>query len=274
MATVYKATLQSTADALLGQQVDATTVQPSHRLLALAPEKVRTLKVFRSELFFDEGQMRMFKHDLSATRMPQHPNLVRVDDVDEAEDGRPFIVMEFIQGQNLRDIIRSEGPLAVSRVCTITKQVAAALDAGHRLGLIHGDMKPDQIVLVDTPDLEMVKLLNFGLLPTLGAHRGEGIGLGTPPYMSPEQAMGKKHGYELDRRTDIYSVGVVMYQMLTKDLPFKADAPTGFILAHIKKLPTPIREAHPELKVPEALAGLVMRCLEKNRDCGRRTPGS
>ena len=128
--------------------------------------------------------------------------------------------------------------------------------------------------LVDAPDGEMVKVLDFGIAKVKEARMGEAAGLtltgagvviGTPQYMSPEQAMGKR-GDELDGRADLYSLGVVMYQMLTADLPFKADTTMEMLLAHMQKPPAPIAELHPELQVPEDVAALTMRLLEKNRD--------
>jgi serine/threonine-protein kinase len=245
-----------------------------YKALHLAFDELRALKVIAPELLSDELFVKRFKHEAVITRKLQHPNAVRVDDIDEAEDGRPFIVMEFIEGQSLKKLIREEGPLPVQRVCTIIKQAAAALDAAHRLGMIHRDIKPDNISLVDTPEGEMVKVLDFGIAKVKEARMGEsagmtltgtGVVIGTPQYMSPEQAMGKR-GDELDGRADLYSLGIVMYQMLTADLPFKADTTMEMLLAHMQKPPAPISLSHPELGVPEPVAALTMRLLEKNRD--------
>ena len=245
-----------------------------YKALHLAFDEMRALKVIAPELLTDELFVKRFKHEAVITRRLQHPNAVRVDDIDEAEDGRPFIVMEFIEGKSLKKLIREEGPLPAQRVCSIIKQAASALDAAHRLGMVHRDIKPDNIALVDTPDGEMVKVLDFGIAKVKEARMGEGAGLtltgagvviGTPQYMSPEQAMGKR-GDELDGRADLYSLGVVMYQMLTADLPFKADTTMEMLLAHMQKAPAPIGVLHPELQVPENVAALAMRLLEKNRD--------
>jgi serine/threonine protein kinase len=245
-----------------------------YKALHLAFDELRALKVIAPELLSDELFVKRFKHEAVITRKLQHPNAVRVDDIDEAEDGRPFIVMEFIEGQSLKKVIREEGPLPVQRVCTIIKQAAAALDAAHKLGMIHRDIKPDNIALVDTPEGEMVKVLDFGIAKVKEARMGDsagmtltgtGVVIGTPQYMSPEQAMGKR-GDELDGRADLYSLGIVMYQMLTADLPFKADTTMEMLLAHMQKPPAPISLAHPELGVPEPVATLTMRLLEKNRD--------
>ncbi|MGD0225301.1 MAG: protein kinase [Terriglobia bacterium] len=240
----------------------------------LAFDEMRALKVIAPELLSDDLFVKRFKHEAVITRRLQHPNAVRVDDIDEAEDGRPFIVMEFIEGKSLKKLIREEGPLPAQRVLLIIKQAALALDAAHKLGMVHRDIKPDNIALVDAPDGEMVKVLDFGIAKMKEARMGESAGLtltgagvviGTPQYMSPEQAMGKR-GDDLDGRADLYSLGVVMYQMLTADLPFKADTTMEMLLAHMQKQPMPIPTAHPELQVPENVAALALRLLEKNRD--------
>jgi serine/threonine-protein kinase len=243
-----------------------------YKALHLAFDELRALKVMTPELLSDQLFVRRFKHEAVITRKLQHPNAVRVDDIDESEDGRPFIVMEFIQGKSLKKIIQEEGPLPAPRVCSIIKQAAAALDAAHGLGMVHRDIKPDNIALVEMPEGERVKVLDFGIAKIKEARLGEGQGMtltgtgvviGTPQYMSPEQAGGKR-GDELDGRSDLYSLGIVMYEMLTADLPFKADTTIGMLLAHMQTPPRPIRTLHPELQVPEPIANLTMKLLEKN----------
>ncbi len=245
-----------------------------YKALHLAFDEMRAIKVIAPELLSDDLFVKRFKHEAVITRRLQHPNAVRVDDIDEAEDGRPFIVMEFIEGKSLKKLIREEGPLPFQRVLSIIKQSSSALEAAHKLGMVHRDIKPDNIALVDTPEGEMVKVLDFGIAKVKEARMGEaagmtltgaGVVIGTPQYMSPEQAMGKR-GDELDGRADLYSLGIVMYQMLTADLPFRADTTMEMLLAHMQKAPAPIRELHPELQVPENVANLTMRLLEKNRD--------
>lgn len=245
-----------------------------YKALHVAFDELRALKVITRELMADELFVKRFKHEAVITRKLQHPNAVRVDDIDEAEDGRPFIVMEYIEGQSLKKLIQDHGALPVPRVCSIVKQVAAALDAAHALGLVHRDIKPDNIVLIETSEGEQAKVLDFGIAKLKEGRAGAtggmtltgtGVVIGTPQYMSPEQAMGKR-GDQLDGRSDLYSLGVVMYQMLTGDLPFKADTTMEMLLAHLQKPPTPIHLMHPELQLPDAVASLVMKTLEKDRE--------
>ena len=245
-----------------------------YKALHVSFDELRALKVMSPELLRDELFVRRFKHEAVITRRLQHPNAVRVDDIDETEDGRPFIVMEYIEGESLKKLIKREGALPAPRVCPVIKQVAAALDAAHRLGMVHRDIKPDNIVLVQTPEGVQAKVLDFGIAKVkesrLGGTgsmtlTGTGVVIGTPQYMSPEQAMGKR-GEQLDGRSDLYSLGVVMYEMLAGDLPFKADTSMEMLLAHLMKAPTPIRTLRPELQIPEPVADLVMRLLEKKAE--------
>jgi serine/threonine-protein kinase len=254
--------------AKVGQGGMGAVYKASH----LAFDELRALKVISPELLHDELFVKRFKHEAVITRKLQHPNAVRVEDIDEAEDGRPFIVMEFIEGTSLKKLIQETGPLPINRVCLIVKQVASALDAAHRLGMVHRDIKPDNIALVDAPEGELVKVLDFGIAKVkearLGAAHGmtltgTGVVIGTPQYMSPEQAMGKR-GDELDGRSDLYSLGVVMYEMLTADLPFKADTTMAMLLAHLQQPPRPIRSLRPDVDIPEPVANLTMRLLEKD----------
>ena len=255
-----------------------------YKAMHIGFDEPRALKMMSSEMMKDPLFVERFKHEAFMSRKLQHPNVVRVDDIDEAEDGRPFIVMEFIEGQSLKKVIETQGPLPVPRVCAIVKQVAAALDAAHRMGMIHRDIKPDNIALIpahgtapssdtQTAPAEIAKVLDFGIAKLTEARAGKlpgltltgtGVVIGTAQYMSPEQAMGKR-GDELDGRSDLYSLGVVAYQMLTGALPFKATSTMEMVLAHMHKPPTPITSIRPELSIPDPIAALVMRCLEKDR---------
>ncbi len=236
--------------------------------------ELRALKVINPDLLSDQMFVKRFKQEAVIARKLDHPNAVRVDDIDEAEDGRPFMVMEYIEGESLKSRIQARGSLPVPMVCSISRQVAAALNAAHKLGMVHRDIKPANIVLIQSPQGEQAKVLDFGIARFRDGKSGEssemtltgtGVVIGTPQYMSPEQAMGKRSG-ELDGRSDLYSLGVVMYQMLTGELPFKADTTMELLLAHINTPPRPILEARPELKIPPEVAQAVMRCLEKKPD--------
>ena len=288
--------------AKIGQGGMATVYKVEHTHF----HELRALKVMAPELAKDPTFRKRFEHEAVLTRKLQHPNAVRVEDLDEAEDGRPFIVMEYIEGCSLKTVIAEEAPLSAGLACTIAKQVASALDAAHRLGMVHRDIKPDNIALVSPSasedlrplaaevigpgrtgkearsanppitqslDHPTAKVLDFGIakikegvLETTGMNltlTGTGMAIGTASYMSPEQALGKK-GDELDGRSDIYSLGVVMYQMLTGELPLQADTPIQMLMAHVQTPPRPLQQTPYGQQIPVTIAGLVMRCLEKD----------
>ena len=233
--------------------------------------EIRALKVMNADFLRDELFVKRFKQEAVLSRKLQHPNAVQVDDIDEAEDGRPFIVMEYVEGRSLRDVIEHDAPMPVVRVCGIARQVALALDAAHRLGMVHRDIKPANILVLSTPQGEQAKVLDFGIAKLRESRAsdatagmtltGPGMVVGTPPYMSPEQALGRR-GDEIDGRSDLYSLGIVMYQMLAGELPFAADTTVAMLLAHIQSLPAPL-QGRRGLKIPGPIAGIVMRCLEK-----------
>jgi eukaryotic-like serine/threonine-protein kinase len=217
--------------------------------------------------------LRRFKTEAVITRKLQHPNAVRVDDFDTTDDGRPFIVMEYVEGENLRAVIQGQGRLPVPRALSIARQTASALSAAHALGITHRDIKPDNILLVPKSDgSDLVKVLDFGIAKVREGSFDVGEGytptqtgmvVGTPQYISPEQALGKR-GDEVDGRADLYSLGVVLYEMLTGELPFHSDTPMGLILHHIQTLPRAPNELKPDLMLPAGLSELLLKALEKD----------
>ena len=250
-----------------------------YKALHLLFNEVRALKVMDPSLTQREEFVRRFLREAFVARRLQHPNAVRVDDVDETEDGRHCIVMEFIDGRMLRDVIRREGPMPVARACSIVKQTASALAAAHKLGIIHRDIKPENIALMKDEQGDLVKVLDFGitklregrLKDEAGAMAltatGTVFAIGTPEYMSPEQVKQK----DLDGRSDLYSLGMVFYEMLTGDLPFHAESQAEWFLAHVGEAPRPIQEQAPDLRIPAGIADLVMSMLEKEP---RRRPAN
>ena len=234
-------------------------------------DQVRALKVMTGDMAADPEFVKRFEREAVLLSRLQHPNVVRVDDIDEAEDGSPFIVMEFVEGRSLRQTIEQEGPLPPLRACAIAGQAAAGLGAAHLMGMVHRDVKPENIVLVNTAAGETAKVLDFGIAKLKEAKLGDGlrtatgIVIGTAQYLSPEQAMGKR-SEELDGRSDLYSLGLVIYQMLTCGLPFHADSAVGWMVVRLNEPPRPIQSMRPDLAIPDVLASLVMRCLEKDRD--------
>jgi eukaryotic-like serine/threonine-protein kinase len=253
------------------QKIGQGAMGAVYKALHMHFQEMRALKVISTKLASDKTFVKRFEQEAILARRLQHPNAVRVDDIDETEDGQPFIVMEYIEGRSLRKAIAAEGPMPPRRVSSIIRQVASALDAAHRLRIVHRDIKPENIVLIHAQTHDLAKVLDFGIAKlkeglggtTATSVTDTGMVVGTPPYMSPEQAMAAP-GNELDGRSDIYSLGVVMYQMLTDDLPIKGDTPLQIVLGHIQTPPIPIEATRAGAKVPKQLADLVMQCLEKD----------
>ncbi|HXE76186.1 MAG TPA: protein kinase [Candidatus Xenobia bacterium] len=234
--------------------------------------EICALKVVKSHLLEEAEFLQRFRSEALVMRRLNHPNAVQVRDYDETEDGRPFMVLEFVDGPSLDQALASGEPLEPLRAIRIAGEVAEALSAAHQLGIVHRDIKPSNILLATDPDgSERAKVLDFGVAKVKEGsntlHRasltGTGFVVGTPEYMSPEQAMGTK-GDSLDGRTDLYSLGVVLYEMLTGRLPFTANTPVMMLVAHVQTQPTNPLSVKQDL--PPALARLVLRALEKNPD--------
>src|SRR3954465_12207637 len=232
------------------------------------------IKVVSPRLTGDKDFLDRFRTEAVITRKLRHPNAVRLDDFDITKDGRPFIVMEFVRGEALRTVLQKNAMLPVPRSLDIARQVALALGAAHALGIVHRDIKPDNVLLIPQPDgSDLVKVLDFGIAKV---YDGEaevknytptktGIVLGTPQYLSPEQARGER-GSNVDGRADLYALGVMRYEMITSELPFQSDNPITLLMHHIGTAPVPPHVRRPELNIPEAVSDLVVKALEKNRD--------
>jgi serine/threonine protein kinase len=236
--------------------------------------EVCAIKIVNDAIAGDANFLQRFQTEAVVTRKLRHPNAVRVDDFDYTDDGRPFIVMELVEGKNISEILHEEGPLRAPRAVRIATQAARALGVAHKLGIVHRDIKPGNIILTtDEQGQETAKVLDFGiakLLETAGdAKPGmtmTGMMVGTPLYMSPEQFMGKKAGDDIDGRTDIYSLGVVLYQMVTARLPFEGDTIYSLMMQHMEGNARPPHELVPELNIPQSLSRVILKAIDKSRD--------
>jgi serine/threonine protein kinase len=236
--------------------------------------EVCAIKIVSDAIAGDANFLQRFQTEAVVTRKLRHPNAVRVDDFDYTEDGRPFIVMEMVEGKNIGEVLHAEGPFRVPRALRIATQTARALGVAHKLGVVHRDIKPANILLAtDEQGQEIAKVLDFGIAK-LREVAGEaqpgmtmtGMVVGTPLYMSPEQFMGKKAAGEIDGRTDIYSLGVVLYQMVTAQLPFEGDTPYSLMLQHMQGTVRPPHELAPDLHIPESLSQVILKAIDKSRD--------
>ena len=251
-----------------------------YRARHLAFNETVALKVVHSSMAEDPGFIKRFKTEAIIARRLRHPNAVRVHDLDSTEDGRPFIVMEMVEGDSLKALIAQFGSFPFGRAIDIAIQTAEALAAAHRLGIVHRDIKPDNILITAANDgRDLVKVVDFGIakvregaIDVGGGYTATRTGMivGTPQYLSPEQATGM-HGDEIDGRVDIYSLGVVLYVMLTGQLPFESNTPMGFLIQHVQTQPIAPHLARPDLDIPVELSAILMKALEKDRDCRFRS---
>jgi serine/threonine protein kinase len=231
-------------------------------------EEVWALKVMATRLAADPKFVRRFRQEAQVTRKLQHINTVRVQDFDQAEDGSPFIVMEFIEGVSLQQLLQAvRGPLPVARALWIARGIAEGLSAAHGLGMVHRDIKPANILLArDSQDRDLPKILDFGIVAMReGSTSLSGAPLLTAEYGSPEQWKGMRSS-ELDGRADLYALGVTLFQMLTGRLPFTGQNVEGWMNAHLNELPAPPSRFNPELVQMPAVDDLTLKMLAKDRE--------
>src|SRR5271167_579599 len=215
------------------------------------------LKVLFPELSVDRAFVERFRREAQAAANLSHPNIVPVFDWGE-DTGTYFIVMEFIDGRPLSAVLRSSGPLAAQQTATIGANTAAALAFAHRHGVVHRDVKPGNVLI--TAD-GIVKVTDFGIARAMNTEESltqTGAVMGTAAYFSPEQAEGKG----VDSRSDIYSLGVVLYEMAVGRPPFTGDSPVAVASKHVRDMPVLPREANPT--VPPALEAVVMKAMAKD----------
>jgi serine/threonine-protein kinase len=245
---------------MLGQGGMGKVYLANHQVL---DQKV-VLKVLHREYAEDPDTVKRFQHEGRAASRLRHPNVIQVLDFGAMEDGTLFMAMEYLPGQDLSGIIQREFPLGDRRVVRIASQILSALSEAHAQNVIHRDLKPENVMLENRRgEPDFVKVLDFGIAKITDAKTKltqAGLVCGTPEYMSPEQA----RGADLDPRSDLYSVGVIIYQMVTGLLPFESDTPVGFLMKHLTEPPIPPSQKQPEVDVPPELEALIMRALAKN----------
>jgi serine/threonine-protein kinase len=220
------------------------------------------LKVLQGNYSNDDEFIGRFRREARLAASLNHRNIVTVYDFDQGNDGSLYIAMEYLQGSRLSDVVRRDGPLEIGRAVRLGLQIAEGLEAAHLAGVIHRDIKPDNIMVLGSPGAEEIKLMDFGIARMMDSGNTAnltrtGMIMGTPAYMAPEQA----EGATISERTDIYALGVVLYEMLTGSVPFKASTPSAVLIKHLQEQPARLRKIRRE--VPPLIERLVMQALEK-----------
>lgn len=231
-------------------------------------DKKVAIKVLRPSLAADEKIVARFSREARAASKISHPHALSVTDFGEDEGGVVFLIMEFLNGRTLKEVIRQEGPLPLTRVVEIMRQVGSALTAAHAEGVVHRDLKSDNIMLLNTTGADYAKVLDFGIAKIQESDGEVDPGLtspdliiGTPQYMSPEQC---SQSEKIDSRSDIYSLGVILFEMLVGHVPFVGDSPTVVMLKHLQEQPPSVLNERKDL--PAGVETVIAKALAKRRE--------
>jgi serine/threonine-protein kinase len=262
-------------DALVGQvlagkyrieeKIDEGGMGCVYRATHILMEKTLAIKVLHPALAADDKIVARFTREAKAASRISHPHALTVTDFGESDNGVVFLVMEYLRGRTLKDIIRGDGPMPLARVTEIVRQVSGALEAAHEQGVVHRDLKSDNIMLEETSGGDWAKVLDFGIAKILEIEGNPDADLtapnliiGTPQYMSPEQC---SQASDIDTRSDIYSFGVILYEMLAGHVPFTGDSPTAIMMKHLQEPAPSILEERGDL--PAEVGRVIARALAK-----------
>jgi serine/threonine-protein kinase len=276
--------LNKTGDALLGktlankyrieERISEGGMGTVYRATHVLMEKTVAVKVLLPSLAADEKIVARFTREAKAASRISHPHALNVTDFGEAEDGVVFLVMEYLAGRTLKRVIREDGAMPLARATLIARQIAGALDAAHAEGVVHRDLKSDNIMLGETAGGDWAKVLDFGIAKIIepDGHDPEltapNLIIGTPQYMSPEQC---SQASEIDARSDIYSFGVILYEMLVGHVPFAGESATSIMLKHLQEPAPSVLEERKDL--PHAVGQVIARALSKRPEDRQQSAG-
>ena len=237
-----------------------------YRAIHTATGDTLAIKVLRTDVVGSSDVVARFRQEAKTTSKLKHPNTVRVFDFGQMDDGNLFLAMEFLDGRTMTDVMRDEGPLAPERLVKMGLQVLKSLSEAHSKGLIHRDLKPDNIFIQKVHgEPDFVRVLDFGIAKSLAAGAEDltstGAVIGTPKYMSPEQARGQK----IDARTDIYSLAVILFEGLSGTPPFMAETPLAMILRRVTEEPPRVHDSIVR-PTPIGLCDVVLKALSRRAD--------
>ena len=215
------------------------------------------LKLIKPEIASDKKTIERFSNELKMALKISHRNVCRMYDLGE-EKGAHYITMEYVPGEDLKSFIRRAAPVSIGKSISIAKQVCEGMAEAHRLGVVHRDLKPQNIMVDEEGN---ARIMDFGIARSVKGKgiTGAGVMIGTPEYMSPEQVEGK----ESDQRSDIYSLGVILYEMVTGRVPFEGETPLGIAMKHKAEMPKDPRELNDQ--IPVQFSQVILRCLEKEK---------